>query len=151
MHDVHHISVYIDRPVADVYELASDPTNLPRWAAGLAQSAVVNDGDGWIADAPFGKVRVTFAPRNTFGVLDHDVVLESGITVHNVMRVVPNDDGAELVFTLMRQPGMSDEEFERDRAAVEADLRRLKSLLESGSGDARAAGRNGPSPVTSRR
>ena len=134
MHDVQHISVYIARPPAQVYEFASDPRNLPRWAAGLARAEVKRDGDEWIADAPFGKVRVRFAQRNSFGVMDHDVKLESGVTIHNAMRVVPNGDGSEFVFTLIRQPGMSDAQFAKDKAAVEADLKTLKDLLERKSG-----------------
>ena len=130
MHDVQHVSISIARPPREVYEFASDPRNLPRWAAGLARSEVRPDGDGWVADAPFGKVRVRFAPRNPYGVMDHDVTLESGVTVHNPMRVVPNGEGSEFVFTLIRQPGTSDAELAKDRAAVEADLQRLKRLLE---------------------
>jgi hypothetical protein len=34
------------------------------------------------------------------------------------------------VFTLIRRPGMSDEQFAKDQAAVEADLKTLKALLE---------------------
>jgi arylamine N-acetyltransferase len=130
MHDVQHVSVYIARSPADVYEFASDPRNLPRWAAGLARAEVRRDGDEWIADAPFGKVRVRFVPRNSFGVLDHDVTVESGVTIHNPTRVVANREGSEFVFTLIRQPGMSDEQFAKDKAAVENDLKTLKDLLE---------------------
>ncbi len=130
MHDVQHISVYIARPPAEVYEFASDPRNLPRWAAGLARSEVRRDGEEWIADAPFGKVRVRFVQRNSFGVMDHVVTLESGVIIHNPMRVVPNGDGSEFVFTLIRQPGMSDAQFAKDKAAVEIDLKTLKDLLE---------------------
>ena len=130
MHDVQHVSVYIARPPAEVYEFASDPRNLPRWAAGLARSEVKSGGDEWIANAPFGKVRVRFAQRNSFGVVDHDVKLESGVTIHNPMRVVPNRDGSEFIFTLIRQPGMSDAQFAKDKAAVEIDLKTLKDLLE---------------------
>jgi hypothetical protein len=130
MHDVRHISVSIARPPAEVYEFASDPRNLPRWAAGLARAEVKRDGDEWIADAPFGKVRVRFAQRNSFGVMDHDVKLESGVTIHNPMRVVPNGDGSEFIFTLIRRPGMSDAKFAKDKAAVEIDLKTLKDLLE---------------------
>jgi carbon monoxide dehydrogenase subunit G len=130
MHDVKHISVYIARRPAEVYDFASDPTNMPRWAAGLARSEMTQDGKEWIADAPFGKVRVRFAPRNSFGVMDHDVTLESGVTVHNPMRVVPNGEGSEFVFTVIRQPGTSDAQFAKDTAAVEHDLKTLKALLE---------------------
>jgi hypothetical protein len=134
MHDVQHVSTYIARRPAETYEFASDPRNLPRWAAGLARSEVRKDGDEWIMDAPSGKVRVRFAPRNSLGVMDHDVKLESGVTVHNAMRVVPNGEGSEFVFTLIRQPGTSDREFAKDKAAVESDLRTLKGLLERNAG-----------------
>ena len=130
MHDVQHVSITIARRPAEVYEFASNPRNLPRWAAGLARSEVTRDGDDWVADAPFGKVRVRFAPPNSLGVMDHDVTLESGVTVHNPMRVLPNGEGSEFVFTLIRRPGMSDEQFAQDKAAVEKDLKTLKHLLE---------------------
>lgn len=130
MPDVHHVSVYIARGQDDVYEFASNPINLPQWAAGLARSEVNKEGDEWVVEAPFGRVRIRFAERNSLGVMDHDVRLESGVTVHNPMRVVPNGEGSELIFTLIRQPGMTDEKFAEDKAAVEKDLRTLKDLLE---------------------
>jgi hypothetical protein len=77
-----------------------------------------------------GKVKVAFAQKNEFGVLDHDVMLESGAQFYNAMRVFPNDDGSELVFTLYRQPGISDQKFAEDAELVEKDLKRLKTLLE---------------------
>jgi uncharacterized protein YndB with AHSA1/START domain len=132
MSDVEHVTVTIARPPAEVYAFASDPRNLPRWAAGLARSEVRQDGADWIADAPFGRVRVRFAERNPLGVMDHDVTLANGDTVHNPMRVVPNGAGSELVFTVIRRSGVSEEEFARDTAAVEKDLGTLKDLLERG-------------------
>lgn len=130
MQAVQHIGIYIASPPDEVYAFASNPENLPRWAAGLARSELVQDGEEWVAMAPFGKVRVKFSPPNAFGVMDHDVTLESGLTVHNPMRVLPNGEGSEFVFTLFRRPGMSDEEFASDRAAIEEDLKTLKGLLE---------------------
>jgi hypothetical protein len=62
--------------------------------------------------------------------MDHDVELESGVTIRNPMRVVPNGEGSEFVFALIRQPGMSDGQFAKDKAAVENDLATLKGLLE---------------------
>lgn len=131
MNEVQHISIYIARCPSDIYAFASNPENLPRWAAGLARSDVLKDGDEWIADAPFGRVRIRFVVQNTFGVMDHDVELDSGQIVHNPMRVVPNGDGGELIFTLIRQSGMSDQEFLNDKLAVETDLRTLKGILEA--------------------
>jgi hypothetical protein len=133
MNDVLNLSIYIDCPPTEVYEFASDPRHLPLWAAGLARSKVTRDGDDWVVEAPFGKAKVKFAPNNPFGVLDHDVQLDSGVTVHNPMRVVPHGEGSEFLFTLIRQPGMSDDKFKQDKEAVQKDLKTLKGLLERDS------------------
>jgi hypothetical protein len=128
--EVRHVSVSIGRPPAEVYGFASDPANLPRWAKGLS-GAIANVGGEWVADSPMGKVRIRFAPPNGFGVLDHDVVLETGVSFHNPMRVVANGGGSEVVFTLLRQPGTSDRDFAADASTVERDLLALKALLEA--------------------
>lgn len=125
-----HVSVGIERPASEVYDYAADPRNLPVWAAGLAGSTVEQADGEWFTDSPMGRVTFTFAPRNAFGVLDHDVTLPSGETVHNPMRVLPDGEACEVVFTLRRRPGVSDEEFERDAAAVAEDLATLKAVLE---------------------
>jgi hypothetical protein len=126
--EVRHLSVSIDRPPEDVYRFASQVDNLPRWATGLGAGR--NVGGEWVADSPMGEIKVRFARPNDLGVLDHDVVLASGETIHNPMRVVPNAAGSEVIFTLLRQPGVSDEKFEEDARWVEKDLRILKGLLE---------------------
>ena len=78
-----------------------------------------------------GIVKVKFADKNPFGVLDHEVTLPSGATVYNPMRVFPNQDGSELGFTLYRQPDTSDMEFNEDVRAIENDLQQLKAILET--------------------
>ena len=124
-----HISVSINRPADQVYEFASNPENLPKWAAGLSGSIKNINGD-WIAESPMGRVSIKFAERNKFGILDHDVTLPSGAKVHNPMRVLPNNDGSELIFTLYHRPDMSERMFAEDAKAVARDLEKLKSLLE---------------------
>jgi hypothetical protein len=124
-----HISVSIERRAAEVYEFASNPENLPQWAGGLSGSIKKVD-DEWIAAAPMGTVKVNFAEKNKFGILDHDVTLSSGAKFFNPMRVFPNNDGSEVIFTLYRQAGMSDQKFADDAGSVERDLNKLKTLLE---------------------
>jgi hypothetical protein len=46
------------------------------------------------------------------------------------MRVVPNDAGSEVVFTLFQPPGVSDVKFDADARAVGADLSSLEAALE---------------------
>jgi hypothetical protein len=125
-----HISTRIARPVEDVYAYASDPANLPAWAQGLGGSIEKTDGQ-WVAgSSPMGRVVVAFSPRNELGVLDHYVTLPSGKTVYNPVRVIADGTGSEVVFTLRRQPEMTDADFRRDAGMVAADLARLKELTE---------------------
>ncbi|MXN49602.1 SRPBCC family protein [Shinella sp. AETb1-6] len=120
----------IDRDWRAVYAFAAKPENMPLWASGLA-SGLTRDGDDWIADGgPIGNVRVRFAPANDFGVIDHTVTLPDGRVVENALRVVPNGDGAEVMFTLLRQPDMDDAAFESDAAHVARDLDALAKLME---------------------
>jgi hypothetical protein len=115
-----HISRWIAAPASAVYAVASDPARLAQWAAGLADPAL-------------GDAEVEFAVGNGFGVLDHVVRMPSGQTFYNPMRVIPEEPGSsrsEVIFTLRRRAGVSDEEFEADAAAVAADLATLRSLVE---------------------
>jgi hypothetical protein len=84
----------------------------------------------WIADSPMGRIRIRFAEKNRFGVLDHEVALGSGATINNPMRVIANGEGSEIFFTLIRQPDVSKEKFEEDARWVEKDLLILKEILE---------------------
>jgi len=126
-----HLSERIDRPAREVYEFAVEPANLPRWAPGLGSAVEQVDGK-WFVQSPMGRVGLAFTARNGLGVLDHDVTLPDGEVVYNPMRVIADGEGCEVVFTLRRRAGMSDEEFARDAAAVSADLARLKRVLELG-------------------
>lgn len=109
-----HLTVTIQRPMREVYDFVGDPGNLSAWAPGLDSDATVR-----------------FVARNEFGVVDHEVELPDGTRFTVPLRVIPNGDGAEVVFTLFRLPGVSDDEYERDAEAVRADLRTLRQLLES--------------------
>jgi Polyketide cyclase / dehydrase and lipid transport len=128
--ETRHLTVRIDRPAADVYAYASDPANIPTWAPGLGTS-IERVGDEWFVGTGDDRVRVAFAQRNPFGVIDHEVTLPSGEVILIPMRVIPDGDACEVVFTLRRQPAMSDEDFERDTGLVQEDLARLRRVLEA--------------------
>jgi len=126
-----HLAVFIDRPATEVYNYVCQPANLANWAAGLGSSLELLDGR-WTARSPMGPVVVEMAEPNSYGVLDHQVTLADGQSFYNPMRVIAAGERCELVFTLRRQPGMTDADFERDAAAVAADLQTVKRLLEAG-------------------
>jgi hypothetical protein len=124
-----HISERIGRSADEVYAYVANPANLPLWAPGLGNSVEEVDGQ-WFVDTPAERVRFAFAQRNDFGVLDHYLTLNSGEIIYAPMRVIADDSGSEVVFTVRRRPGMTDDEFKADGDAVAADLARLKRVLE---------------------
>ncbi|MBN9420672.1 MAG: SRPBCC family protein [Candidatus Eremiobacteraeota bacterium] len=127
--DSAHLAIRIRRSADEVYDYVSNPENLPEWAAGLGGSVEQRDGVWW-AESPMGEVQVSFVEANAFRVADHTVTLPDGQRVLNPMRVLEHAEGCEVVFSLFRRPEMSSADFERDGQTVEADLARLKSLLE---------------------
>jgi hypothetical protein len=122
------LSVRLERSFAEVYDFLKRPENFPRWASGLA-SGLRQDGDSWIAETPQGPARVRFSPENPWGVLDHCVRLGDAPEILIPMRLVPNGDGAELLFTLFRREGMTEAQFDADADWVQRDMERLKRLL----------------------
>jgi hypothetical protein len=127
-----HVSISISRSADKVYDFVSNPQNLPLWAGGLSGS-IKNVNGEWVAESPMGTVKIRFADKNSFGILDHDVTIASGETFNNPMRVISNRDGSELIFTLYQRTGMSDGDFEKDEQQIKTDLARLKTLIENPS------------------
>ena len=113
MSESRHLSVHVDRPADEVYAYVTDLARLGEWAAGVSP-----------------EVDVRFAPTNPFGVADHDVTLPDGTALAVPMRVLPDGDGAEVVFTLRRAAGTDDAGFDADEAAVRTDLEILRTRLE---------------------
>ena len=112
-----------------VYEFLVDPANWNRWAFGLGKSLRQSDG-GWIADSGNGIVKVRFTSRNQFGIVDHTVIRSSGSEVYLPMRLTTNGAGCELLFTLFREAGLTDEQYNSDANFVQRDLNGLKQLFE---------------------
>lgn len=72
---------------------------------------------------------VVFASSNPYGVMDHYVDVGGNLVIYVPMRVIPNGNGAEVLLTLFRQPGMSDTKFLADAEWVQRDLLALQSLF----------------------
>ena len=113
MTESRHLSIHINRTADEVYDFTSQLANLPLWAAGVSADMVIE-----------------FAARNEFGVLDHWATVD-GMRFYNPMRVIVDDSGCEVVFTLRRAPGVEDAAFAADATTIEADLATLKRILEN--------------------
>lgn len=128
--EVRRLSVAIHRAAAEAYAFLSMPENFPKWASGLA-GALSKAGEDWIAETPEGRATVRFSEPNSYGVLDHSVTLPTGVTVYVPLRVVAKEQGCELVLTLFRRPGMSEDKFAADAQWVMRDLNAAKRILET--------------------
>lgn len=131
LHSTQYVSIAIARPLDEVYAFLADPENFPQWASGLGKGFKHLSGMDWSVETPMGPMTVCFSERNAYGVLDHSLIPKEGAVMHNPMRVIANGDGSEVVFTLFRRLGMTDEDFARDAAWISKDLAKLKRLLET--------------------
>jgi hypothetical protein len=123
------ITVRIDRPFDQVYGFLVDPANWNQWAFGLGKN-LRQSSSGWVTDSGGATANVRFTPRNSFGVVDHTVTRANGDMVHVPMRLIVNGGGCELLFTLFREPNMSDALFASGANFVQRDLDGLKGLME---------------------
>lgn len=121
-------SISIDRNWRDLYEAIWRPETFPKWASGLSESDLREEDGKWVADGPEGAITIRFTPHNDYGVMDHWVDTGEGKEVHVPLRVIQNGEGAEVMLTLFRQPGMDDEMFARDAKWINRDLRALKEF-----------------------
>jgi hypothetical protein len=127
--EAHHLSIAIDRPFAEVNDFLSVPANFEQWAAGLGNGFKQVNGE-WVFGNPDAPTKIRFSAKNEFGVADHTVIPQSGDEVYVPMRVVANESGSEVIFTLFRRPEMTDQQLADDSAAVHRDLEKLKAVLE---------------------
>lgn len=128
----HTVSYSIARPMRDVFEFILEPANFSKWGfAGDVELTRIN-ADEWAAETSVGRRILTFPRRNDFGVLDYRMRLAvDGPQMLMPMRVQPNGDGAELIYTFLQRPGSSDEEWQSVIEWFSTDLVALKSMLEA--------------------
>jgi len=75
-------------------------------------------------------VILRFSPRNSSGILDHQVFLEGKASLTTPMRLIENDEGCEIIYTQLQRPGMTEEAF-TEVEWVTSDFEALRSMLES--------------------
>jgi hypothetical protein len=127
------ISVAIDRPFDEVYDFLAEPMNFPTWASNLGDTfEQINETD-WATKTRNGRTILRFARRNGFGVLDHAVFAEGETPVTIPMRLVRNEGGTQLIYTLFQAPGMDDAAFRSEAEWITSDFNALKAMLEARS------------------
>ena len=115
----------------EAFSFLAQPENLPRWAVGFARG-IRREGDDWIVQTAQGEMPVRVVADALRGTIDFHM-RAPGIEVIAYSRVVPNDAGTEYVFTQFQQPGMADDVFAGQRAALAEELAILPMLFRAQS------------------
>jgi hypothetical protein len=123
------LGIRIERDAVSVAAYLAQPLNFNHWASGLGNTLRQGNGQ-WRGDGPAGAFTLRFSEPNAFGIADHWVTLSPDNEVYIPLRTLANGEGAEVVFTLFRQPGMTDAQFAADADWVRRDLATLKQILE---------------------
>ncbi|WKB55684.1 SRPBCC family protein [Eleftheria terrae] len=124
------VQVGIARPWAEVCDYLADPLNFRRWAPWIGASLRRRKGD-WLATRSDGtRVKVRFAAPNAYGVADHCVLAAQDQAVFIALRAVPHGSGAEVLLTVLGEPGEAGAAPASWAASARAGLAALKAALE---------------------
>jgi hypothetical protein len=123
------LSLTIMRQWLDLYETIWKPEFFPKWVSGLSESPSQHrETEG--KDKVSASVRkARFSDHNEYGVMDYWIDNGFGKEIYMPMRIVPNQEGAQVLLTLFRQPFTSDEKFQQELAVLQQDLQRLYHLV----------------------
>jgi len=122
-------TITIATPPEEVIVFLADGENLPRWAIGFATS-VRRVNDRWMVTTAEAEMPIAIDINEAGRTVDYRMEPAPGVQATAFTRVLPNGDGAEVVFTQFQQPNVADEIFEQLVAAVSHELVTLKALLE---------------------
>jgi hypothetical protein len=111
-----------------VVAFLADGRHLPDWAPTFA-TEVAPDGENWRIGSGDAAFTVTISVSAEHGTVD----LLSAINARQgaFMRVVPNFDGSELLFTLVFPDGTQPSVVNAQMAVVETELRTVRERCET--------------------
>jgi hypothetical protein len=89
------------------------------------------EGDAWIVQTAQGEMPVRVVADAAQGTIAFHMGVTPGLEAVAYSRVVPNGSGAEYVFTQFQLPGMADEVFAAQRAALAEELALLPILFRA--------------------
>jgi hypothetical protein len=113
-----------------VFAFLAHPENLPRWAVGFARG-IRREGDDWIVQTAGGEMPIRVLADAEQGTIDFAMSVAPGVEAVAYSRVLPNESGAEYVFTQFQLSGMPDEIFASQQTALAEELAILPILFRA--------------------
>jgi hypothetical protein len=130
----HTLTVTIDAPLAQVAADLADPATHPEWATEFYSGPVrPAEGGEFTAPVPMmgGEVRHRIDADISRGILDLYFAPPGAPYGPPIpVRLVPNGDGTDVLWTLARFPGVSDQAWQQGLAAMARELQALKRRHE---------------------
>ena len=129
------VTVTVDAPFAAVAAYLADPSHNHEWATEFFSGPLRPTGAGeYVADVPMmgGPVRYRQDADPTRGIIDVYLAPEgANFGPPLPVRVVPNGDGADVLYVLARFPGTPEEAWQAGLASMRRELGHLKAQLEA--------------------
>ena len=104
----------------EAFAFLADPENLPRWAVGFARG-IRREGEDWIVQTAQGEMPVRVVADEARGTIDFHMTVAPGVEAVAYSRVIPTTRAPSTSYPVPR-PGMADEVFEAQRAALAEEL-----------------------------
>ena len=133
--DTATVTETIDAPPERVSADLTDPSSILEWSTEFFSGTAEDQGNGtWQMNVPRmgGPVVMRIDSDTTQGVIDMYLApVGAPFGAPLPIRVVPNGDGSDVLFTLARFPNQSDEEWTEGLQSMKRELKNLKTRLES--------------------
>lgn len=122
----HTAHVMINASADKVFDVASDYSQVTKWAKNFILGLSGSPSKGYVAQTPMGPMKYEIRANRALGVVDQFL---DGRPLP--ARVVPLGDVSLFTFTLLLPPDMPEAEVKRSIAGLEEELLHLKRLVES--------------------
>ncbi len=131
MTTLHTESVALPVPAEKSFAFLADIENAPKWATEFIQS-MRKEGAKHRITTPGGEMLFAFKSDPETGVIDMLAGPSEEQMALFPSRVVPLPDGTSaFVFTVLRQPGQADEQFESDLRSLRKELQNIAPYLRN--------------------